>query len=665
MNFWARQAAAKKRGKILFLVFFLTLMFCALVPYALIYSGISFCQCFPIRDSALFYNKLLDGFKFWNQPVFYFTAFVIGFPIIGGALIQQLRLARDSGRIVAEMLQGTLVPPSAHGFYQRRLYNIVEEMAIASGVPIPRVYLLNDEAGINALVAGRNSHDAVLCVTRGACELLKRPELQGVIAHEFSHLLNGDMAFHTTMLGTMHGFFISIKTSKKLDIAEGGSGYFFRDILLMVMQVIALVLLIPLWLWLYGMIFGAVGKMLKAAFSRSREYLADACAVQFTRYPQGLANAMKKVGGLAKWQVIRHSSNVELSHFFFTDGTPPPLMFNLFPSHPPLKKRIALLDEQFKGVFPEIDRKKMKEQIRELKEEINQPENIIPAGIILDCDIPRQLRIESLVNRFGTFNSNDLEQSAKMLRIIPQELYGMTKTPETAMGLIYALLTDREDKRVYKAQVEILEQVTENIIQAHNKAFKLISENDYFHMLLVELSIPALRSISPKNYDAFRTICRHLILVDNKFTMLEYALTTAFSVILDPFFGMAEKQETQIADIRQQSQEFSMILSMLAWCGAEGQQDAKQAFSAGCKALPWDEIKLEFKSLQPFEPDKITLAIRNLSRQPPNRKKHIIEACLVTIGADAIIKPVEWDILRAFSMMLDSPLPILPPGFKF
>lgn len=665
MNFWARQTAAKQRGKFLFVAFFVALIFCALIPYALIYSGIAFFQYFPEQDVRQLHAMLWDGFRVWKHPTFYISALIIGLPILGGALIQQIRLARDSGKVVAEMLNGTLLPPSAHGFYQRRLYNIVKEMSIASGVPIPRIYLLDDEAGINSLVAGRNSHAAVLCVTRGACELLKRDELQGIIAHEFSHLLNGDMAFHTTMLETMHGFFLSIKTSKKLDISEGGSGYLFRDILFMVVQIMALVLLLPLWLWLYGMIFGAVGKMIKSAFARSREYLADACAVQFTRYPQGLADAMKKVGSLPRWQVIRRSSSVELSHFFFTDGTPPPLMFNLFPSHPPLKKRIKLLDNSFNGIFPEVDRKKLKKELRELKDHMKGADDIVAGGIIMDCDIPRQLRIDALVNRFGSFNSNDIEQSAKILRMIPKNLIALTQSYPTAMGLIYALLTDRENKKVAQAQVELLqENCIDEILQAHQTAIRLLHEHDYFHMILVELCIPALREISPKEYDAFRTNCRGLVLMDNKLTMLEYSLTTAVSVILDPFFGLTEKEDVQVATIEQQVNGFGLMLSMLAWGGADDETTAQGAFEEGRKVLPWPNLRLEFQSLQPFEPDKITQAVLQLSRQFPQRKKHIINACLTTIGADMVIKPVEWDILRAFAMMLDCPLPLLPPGFK-
>ena len=663
MNFWARQTAVRKKSKLFFVSFFLVLIFCALVPYLLIYSGITFFHYSGSADISYLKTTLLDGLKLWKHPIFYITAIIIGIPIIAGAIVQMFRLLRDSGKRIADMLNGTPIPQNTHDFYQRRLLYIVEEMSIASGVPIPRVFMLENEPGINALVAGKTSHHAVLCVTRGACELLKRDELQGVIAHEYSHLLNGDMAFHTLMLGVLHGFFLSIKTGRKLDIASGDSGNFLRDMLFMIVQMGALVLLLPLWLWLYGMIFGTIGKMLKSAFSRSREYLADACAVQFTRYPKGLADAMKKIGALPRGQIIRRSGNLELSHFFFSDGTPPPLMFSLYPSHPPLKKRIKLLDSDFDGIFPQVDRKKLKKEIYELRDKIHHADDILAAGVIMECDIPRQLRIDSLVNRFGTFDKNDIDQTGKIIKMIPLELYEMTKTSEQATALIYTLLTDTEDQEVRKAQLNLLrEQCSSDVMITHSKASALLDEKIYYHMILIELSLPALRTLSPKTYDGFRTICRHLILMDNRLTPYEYALTTSLSIILDPFFGFDEKKKTKVMTVEQQASEFALLLSMMARCGADDEAGAKEAFEAGIKVLPWKNLNLKLQLLEPFDPDTMTDAIKSLSGQPPQRKKHIIDACMITIGADLVIKPVEWDILRSFAMMLECPLPLLPPS---
>ena len=439
MNFWAHQHAAKNRSRALFICFFLVLSLCLLVPYFFIYTGISFIGSFRSPEPVILKTTLLHGLQFWRQPVFYITALVIGLPIVGGAVLQLSRLASDSGKYVARMLHGQEVPHHSEDFYQRRLLNIVEEMSIASGVPIPRVFLLNDEPGINALVAGNTSHNAVLCVTRGASELLQRDELQGVIAHEYSHLLNGDMAFHSLMFGLLKGFFLSTRTGKRLDIAEAGSGDVIQDLLFLGVQIAAVILLLPLWLWLYGMIFGTIGRMMKAAFSRSREYLADAYAVQFTRFPQGLANAMKTIGALPKGQVIRRVDSMAFSHFFFTDGTPQPLMFSLAPSHPPLKKRIKRLDPDFDGNFPVIDRNKLKEKILTLKEQIHQTGKLAAGGIIPDCHIPRQLRFDALCDRIGTFNNHDIEQTGQIITQLPRELYEMTRTPEQAKALIYAI----------------------------------------------------------------------------------------------------------------------------------------------------------------------------------------------------------------------------------
>jgi Zn-dependent protease with chaperone function len=666
MNFWSRQDATRQKSKILFVCFFVVLACCALLPYFCIYSGVSLFKHITSEEIQSLKITLLDGLKLWKQPVFYISALIMGLPIIGGAILQFSRLVSDSGKVIAEMLNGYAIPSHTEDFYQRRLLNIVDEMSIASGVPIPRVYILNDEPGINALVAGKTSHNAVLCVTRGACELLKRDELQGVIAHEYSHLLNGDMAFHTLMLGLLHGFFLSVKTSKKLDIAESGSGVLWKDLLFLVVQLISFILLLPIWLWLYGMILGTIGKIMKASFSRTREYLADACAVQFTRYPKGLADAMKTIGALPRWQVIRRANHLELSHFFFTDGTPPPLMFSIYPSHPPLKKRIKLLDADFNGNFPAINRGELKKKIYTLKDKMHHTDDILAAGLLMHCDIPRKLRIDSLCNSFGTFSKNDIEQTSNILRQIPPLLHDMTKKSEQATALIYALLTERENKKLRKVQLDLLrEQCSLDVMTGHANASALLNETTYYHMILVELSMPALRTLSVKEYDAFRTICRHLVLMDDCLTLYEYAVTTCLRSMLDPFFGFAKKQkEAETIPSQQKIPEFEMILSIMAWCGSDNETEARKAFDAGVKTLPGQAIKMELKSLKPFDPDLMTISIREICRQSLQRKKSILDACMTTIGADMVIKPVEWNILRAFAMMLDCPLPLLPPDLK-
>jgi len=670
MNFWKRQSDARQRGKFLLFTFFAVLLILIILPYILIilpyiiiYSGITIFQYSGSDDVEFLRKRIMDAIRIWKNPLFYISFLVITTPIIGGAIIQFFRLFRDSGKSVAEMLDGTFVHPSSRGFYKRRLLNIVSEMSIASGVPIPRTYILQKEPGINALVAGKSQNHAVLCVTRGACELLKRDELQGVIAHEFSHLLNGDMAFHTLMLGLLHGFFLSARVGEKLDITSG-SGYFFRDMIFWFLKMFSYMLLFPFWLWIYGLVCGSVGKCVKAAFSRSREYLADACAVQFTRYPKGLADSMKTIGALPRWQVIRRTNSLECSHFFFTDGTPPSLMFSLFPSHPPLKKRIKRLDADFDGSFSEIDRKILKKEIFTIKDRIKDPQVLVASALAMECTLPRTDRIDLLTDRLGSFNSSDIAHSEKVIRDVNPELLDMTTSAEKAVMLVYAILTERIDKNVRISQKNLLkEEYAENLYVLYCKAAELLDKKIYSRMILLELAMPALRTLSMVEYDRFRMHCRTLVLMDDKLTLYEYALTTTIAFILDPVFGFDDMPEAQKKAAGQQKNDIESIISFVAWCGADNNAaEAEIAFCAGVKHLPWKDLNLNLQSLQPFDPNDMTFALKSISRRSLRHKKNVIDACMVTIGADSVITPVEWDILRAFAMMLECAMPLLPPS---
>ncbi|MBN1864549.1 MAG: M48 family metalloprotease [Victivallales bacterium] len=662
MNFWTRQALARKRSKAFFVCFLLAMVISALVPYLLFQASWIFYTKTFIAPEVSAKILMIEALRFWGNPSFYISMSLSAVPIIGGAALQTSRLFPDSGGTVAMMLNGTQSFSGACDFFQQRLHNIVEEISIASGVPIPRIFILEQETGINALVAGSSSQNAVLCVTRGACELLTRDELQGVIAHEYSHLLNGDMPFHTFMLGLMHGYFISMETSSRLDITTGAHGKVLQDLLTLLLQIIALLLLLPVWLWLYGKIFGTTGRIIKSAFSRSREYLADACAVQFTRYPRGLADAMKKVGSMPRAQILRRSGCLELSHFFFSDATPPPLMFSLYPSHPPLKKRIKALDPQFDGTYPEIDRRKLRNEIFSLRDKIANPEVVSGEGFLIACAAGRSQRFMSMLERFGTFDKNDIEQVEKIIGNIPKELYRMTQSPDTARPLVYALLTDKASLQMRNVQANLLsDNIGAKQLQACAKAFKLLEKQQYMAMLLVELSIPALRTLTPKEYEAFRATCRLMALADNKLTIFEYALLTCISVILDPLFGLSEKPAKRLRTTQSLSRELSLLFSAMAWCGATSENDAADAFKQGLEKLPWENIDLELMPAASFDPEEMTKAIKTLCSQTHQRKKHIIDACSTIIGADSLITNSEWELLRAFAMMLECPMPILPP----
>ena len=265
--------------------------------------------------------------------------------ILGASLLRPQSCPPAAAR-VARQVGGTLVPADVQDPLRRRLRNVVEEMAIASGVPVPEIYVLEEEGGINAFAAGFTPSDAAIAVTRGALELLERDELQGVIAHEFSHILNGDMRLNIRLMGVLFGIMVLGLIGRL--IIRGG--YHTSILTSRRDRGAPVVLIIGLGLAILGGIGMFFARIIKAGVSRQREYLADASAVQFTRQSDGIANALKKIGGYSQGSLIREADPEEVSHMLFGAGSK---LFGMFATHPPLVDRIQALDPNFKEVgFP-------------------------------------------------------------------------------------------------------------------------------------------------------------------------------------------------------------------------------------------------------------------------------------------------------------------------
>ncbi|MCE3004308.1 MAG: M48 family metallopeptidase, partial [Xanthomonadaceae bacterium] len=240
---------------------------------------------------------------------------------------------RGGGAVVARELGGSLVPSDTRDHRLRRLRNVVEEIAIASGVPVPEIYVLEQEPGINAFAAGWSPADAAVAVTAGALEHLDRDELQGVVAHEFSHILNGDMRLNIRLMGLLFGILVIGIAAREVLLRSRGSG---RDG--------AALLLVALGIMIIGYVGLFFGRLIKAGVSRQREFLADASAVQFTRQNQGIAGALKKIAANAEGSQLAAHDGEEISHMLFGDGVG---YSRLFATHPPLVERIRRLDRGF------------------------------------------------------------------------------------------------------------------------------------------------------------------------------------------------------------------------------------------------------------------------------------------------------------------------------
>ncbi len=276
----------------------------------------------------------------------------VGAVVLLGSLYKIMDLSAG-GRTVADALGGQLIPQNTNDLKQRRLLNVVEEMAIASGTPAPPVYILTGEPGINAFAAGFTPRDAVIGVTQGLVDHLSREQMQGVIAHEFSHIFNGDMRLNIRLMGVLNGILIIgligyyiLRSLPRLSGRRKGAG----GILALGILVLGI---LGIGLMIIGFAGTFFGGLIKAAVSRQREYLADASAVQFTRNPDGIAGALKQIG--RHGSIVKNPGGLEVSHAFFAQGASG-FMQALFATHPPLTKRILRIDPQWDGKFDTADK---------------------------------------------------------------------------------------------------------------------------------------------------------------------------------------------------------------------------------------------------------------------------------------------------------------------
>ncbi|HOG94489.1 MAG TPA: M48 family metallopeptidase, partial [Opitutaceae bacterium] len=369
MDFFEAQASAKRRTSRLMLLFILAVI--GVIAACYLAALIVVARIRPMPGTWLV----------WDGSLFGGVSLVVCL-ITGGAMLFKWLQLRAGGSVIAEMVGGRRVDPQSTDLAEQRLLNIVEEMSIASGVPMPAVYLLDDEGGLNAFAAGLTTSDAVVAVTRGSLEKLSRDELQGVVAHEFSHILNGDMRLNVRLTAVLFGILViglmgrgllevmlrsgAVRTRGKGK--SGGPGVF---------------IIVGIAMLVIGYVGYFFGRLIQAAISRQREYLADAAAVQFTRNPLGVSGALKKIGGYSLGSRLDSAAAAQIGHFFFAQSFRAGFT-QLWATHPPLEERIRTIDPSWDGRFFEPET--VVDVARESHQALQPPVLRKPAGARLAAE---------------------------------------------------------------------------------------------------------------------------------------------------------------------------------------------------------------------------------------------------------------------------------------
>ncbi|HHF2936910.1 TPA: M48 family metallopeptidase [Vibrio diabolicus] len=540
------------------------------------------------------------------------------------SMVRLSALTSNGGRGVAESIGGKLISSNTLDAKHRQLLNVVEEMAIASGIPVPPVYVMQEERGINAFAAGMSIDDAVIGVTQGALDSFTRDELQGVIAHEFSHILNGDMRLNTRLIGVLFGItciahfghLVLDNTHHTSRVSRSSSD---SDKGFAVIMLIAIICLVLGWI---GTLFGS---MIKAAISRQREFLADASAVQFTRNDQGIAGALKKIGSHMAGSSLNTKASDEMSHMMFGQSKLSGFS-GLFATHPPLEERIRRIEPGWDGSFSQSSH-------RPTTSFENDKVSGFSSGTSTQPEKPTTAELS--------------EVGQQLLNQLPSELVDIAREPYSARFIAFALIFDGSE-----LQREMIKSHIPNVSQA-----QLLPWLDYdlpLHLRfpLLELSIPALKSLSEGQKNRLCQVLRELSQTDDHYSLAEWCVINLLEKQLLESYGCTK----QIQSLKQLKESVFWLLRELAWVSHSQPEDAQRAFSSALTCLGFNDAEL-----QPANKNwgLNRAALELLLQLKPKSRRLFVKACRIAIESDGKVTVAEGELYRVIACFLEAPEPPL------
>jgi Zn-dependent protease with chaperone function len=649
MDFFEAQARAKKRTSRLVLLFALAVLGTILAGYA---AALTFFLNYEESQRVVSPAGALPPVegtpdRFWRPdllvPVALGTLAVVGL----GSLFKWWQFRRG-GSAVADSLGARRVDPASTDLAERRLLNVVEEMALASGVPVPAVYLLDEEPGINAFAAGLTTHDAVVAVTRGALDKLTRDELQGVIGHEFSHILNGDMRLNVRLTAIIFGILLIGLIGRT--ILDGLSRVRMRGGSRNAGPILAL-FAFGLALMIIGYAGYFFGRLIQAAVSRQREFLADASAVQFTRNPPGLAGALKKIGGLAQGSTIASKQGRALGHFFFAQGFRS-AFGGWWATHPPLDERIRAIDPHFAGRMSEPP------DVAEFAEESPAVAGLVAPVSTAPPRLP-PAAAPAAVARIGTVSPEQLANARLLLDSVPPPLREAARSATAAPALVFGLLLASDSATRAKQREIVARDAAPGVVDQLERLEPLLTDvRPEQRLPLFHLALPVLRSIPADQLAPFLGTLDELVHADAVVSPFEFALQKllAHALALGRSPGSAVVQYHSFHAV---AGDIAVVLSALARASTSDATFAHKAFALGADQLPLLATKLKFQDPAAAGFDRLDSALDRLAAASEPIKQRTLLAAAHTVGADGKILITEAELLRAISAALDCPMPVL------
>jgi Zn-dependent protease with chaperone function len=649
MNFFQSQDEARRKTRYLILMFMLAVIAIVIAANLVITALI-----INLGDEAVGVTFPDINWIMNNLPLIASISLAtIGF--ISLCSLYKIASLSSGGGKVARSLGGTLITAEINDPLRRRLYNVVEEMAIASGIPVPEVYVLEKESGINAFAAGFTPSDAAVTVTRGTLETLTRDELQGVIGHEFSHILNGDMRLNMRLMGFLFGIlvvgligrvvlnsarFSSIRSNNSR--RSDGAGAIF---------------LAGLGLFLIGSIGVFFGQLIKAAVSRQREFLADASAVQFTRQTQGIAGALKKIATASQGSELQTVDTDEVSHMLFATGAS---FSSLLATHPPLLQRIKALEPGFDASELELLAGSMPGQVQNGPEATDEP--LSTAGFA-----PQRFAVtpDTLTETIGLPAESHVELASLLRLSIPENLYRAAHSSTDALPLVLGLLLD-ENEALRRTQLDLIAQQlgATTAMTAETLQFEIQKLGAAFRLPLLQIAFPLIKNRPLDQLERIEELVQRLIEVNGIVDTFEFAL----SRVLRTHLKDAAHPQHRPGNLRltQVPEAIGSLIAVLAKQGHSEPGEAVTAYQKGMECLGRHEqrIKMLMNTRQwpSYAPPQDWVSstdtvLTQLDRLRILDKQALISALVLTIAYDGKVTPQEAELLRAICATLHCPLP--------
>lgn len=605
MNFFEAQEQARKSSRLLVWWFIIAVITVILVMYVLAVWALRYVEPDTVRGAAL------SGW--WDSTLFTWVTVVVGGVILVGSLIKLSQLSAG-GSVVAESLGGRLIDLGTRDLHERRLMNVVEEMAIASGMPIPQVWIMDHEEGINAFAAGTDPANAVIGVTRGAIERLNRSELQGVVAHEFSHILNGDMKLNMRLMGWIFGLVMLSMAGRMIfelsrhfrgsrDSKNGG--------------IVIAIIVVGLVVWLVGAVGVLFARFIQAAISRQREFLADASAVQFTRYPDGIAGALKKIGGYPEHGKVHAAAATEARHMFFVGST----LEMLMATHPPLDKRIRAIDPGWNGELLEANPVTVDDEFNGAMGFAGGPANATGAAVTA-----------SETQVVSHPSSPDFsKEHAKAL------LLGLLISPDSGEGMAVDIL------RSHRCGEETIRQIL-------GLSREVVGKTSAEKLASLDIALAWLKRMEKEEAADYVALSQALIRADGQVDLFEFMLQQVIRRNVEIGIGLVPVPVMKYRSLQDLETEVSVLLSAFAHLagGEHAMSKAAEEYRMHTgRELTTSQIDLA----------QVSSALGKMDSATPLVKQQILRMCSLVVMDDGKVDQLEMELLRATAEAMGAPFP--------